>query len=77
MKDWFDSIDSRNKAQAKYDKKNTVGFYMKLNVHTDTDIIRWLWRQRSKQGAVKQLIREAIEKEHTEKTTPTVPSSKR
>ena len=77
MKDWLDSIDSRNKAQAKYDKKNTVGFYMKLNIHTDMDIIRWLWKQRSKQGAVKQLIRDAIEKENTVNTTPAVSSYKR
>ena len=41
MKDWLDSIDARSRAQSKYDKKNTVGVYMKLNIHTDMDIIRW------------------------------------
>ncbi len=60
MGDWLDALESRNKKQAKYDKNNTTGFYMKLNVHTDMDIIRWLWAQRSKQGAIKQLIREDI-----------------
>ncbi len=60
MRDWIDSIQAHTKAQAKYDKGNTVGFYMKLNIHTDMDIIRWLWCQRSKQGAVKALIREEI-----------------
>ena len=41
MKDWIDSIKTRTKAQSKYDKENTVGFYMKLNIHTDQDIIPW------------------------------------
>lgn len=60
MKDWIDSIEARTKAQTKYDKKNTVGFYMKLNIHTDQDVIRWLWSQTSKQGAIKELIRKEI-----------------
>ena len=63
MRDWLESIEARNRAQSKYDKKNTVGFYMKLNIHTDADIIKWLWRQRSKQGAIKRLIREEISRE--------------
>lgn len=60
MRDWIDSIQARTNAQAKYDKNNTSGFYMKLNTHTDLDIIRWLQGQTSKQGAVKKLIREEI-----------------
>lgn len=60
MKDWIDSIEARTKAQSKYDKKNTVGFYMKLNIHTDGDIIRWLWSQPSKQGSIKRLVREEL-----------------
>jgi len=63
MKDWIDSIQAHTAAQAKYDKGNTVGLYMKLNIHTDADIIHWLWKQRSKQGAVKKLIREEIVRE--------------
>lgn len=70
MKDWLDSIDARTKSQSKYDKKNTVGFYMKLNLHTDRDIIRWLWAQPSKQGSIKRLIREEINRNPTEKTSP-------
>ena len=46
MADWLDSIEARNKAQAKYDKSHTAGFYMKLNTRTDSDIIRWLWGDR-------------------------------
>lgn len=63
MKDWLDSIQSRNKAQAKYDKEHTQGLYIKLNLKTDLDIIQWLWKQSSKQGAIKQLIREEIKRE--------------
>ena len=62
MKDWLESVESRNKKQAKYDKEHTVGFYMKLNTKTDSDIIKWLWTQKSKQGAIKKLIREEIER---------------
>ena len=70
MRDWIDSIQARTQAQAKYDKTNTTGFYMKLNIHTDLDIIRWLWKQPSKQGAVKKLIREEIVREKSEDSRP-------
>ena len=66
MRDWIDSIQAHTQAQAKYDKNNTIGFYMKLNIHTDLDIIRWLWKQPSKQGAVKKLIREEIARKKSE-----------
>ena len=65
--DWLDSIAARNQAQAKYDKKNTGGVYCKFNIHTDMDIIRWLWKQRSKQGSIKRLIREELAKEEQKK----------
>ena len=60
MTDWLDSTESKNKAQAKYDKAHTVGFYMKLNTRTDSDIIYWLWGQASNQGSIKRLIRDEI-----------------
>lgn len=66
MKDWIESIESRNRKQAKYDKEHTSGFYMKLNTRTDADIIQWLWAQPSKQGAIKRLIREEIARSHSE-----------
>ena len=49
--------------QKKYDKENTVQMKLKLNKNTDTDILEWLDKQPTKQGAIKKLIREAIEKE--------------
>lgn len=64
MKDWIDSIQARTKAQAKYDKEHTKGIYIKLNLSTDADIIRWFWKQPSKQGAVKRLVREEIAREN-------------
>lgn len=60
--EWGMTPFSQLKAQSKYDKEHTVGFYMKLNVHTDQDIIHWLWKQESKQGAIKQLIRKELKK---------------
>ena len=64
--DWIESIEARNRKQAKYDKENTVGIYMKLNIHTDRDIIRWFWGQPSKQGAIKRLIREEIARQSSD-----------
>ena len=50
-------------AQAKYDKDNTVRYALKLNKTTDADVIKWLAEQKSMQGAIKQLIRNAIDVE--------------
>ena len=58
------ATNQHTKAQMKYDKVHTTGFYMKLNKATDEDILDWLSRQESKQGAIKQLIRNEIAKAH-------------
>lgn len=58
--DWGMTPFSQVQAQNKYDKEHTTGFYMKLNLNKDQDIIRWLRQQRNKQGAIKQLIRKEI-----------------
>ncbi len=60
MKTKEELVQARTKAQAKYDKGHTTGFYMKLNIATDEDILSWLEKQGSKQGAIKKLIREEI-----------------
>lgn len=62
MRDWIDTCMARSASRAKYDQEHTRGVYMKLNLRTDLDIIRWLERQPSKQGAIKRLIREEIER---------------
>lgn len=46
------------RAQAKYDKDNTVQLKLKLNKKTDADIIDYLSRQENKQGFIKTIIRE-------------------
>ena len=61
MAGWGITSESQARAQARYDAAHTVRISLKLNIHTDQDIIRWLQRQVSKQGAIKQLIREKIE----------------
>lgn len=61
MAGWGITSESQVRAQARYDAVHTVRISLKLNIHTDQDIIRWLQRQVSKQGAIKQLIREKIE----------------
>lgn len=66
--DWLDSLEARNRAQAKYDKEHTKGVYMKLNLRTDIDIIRWMWAQHSVQGSIKRLIREDISRKNEEKS---------
>lgn len=50
------------KASRKYDKENTVQFNLKLNLNTDKDIIEKLNTVESKQGYIKNLIREDINK---------------
>ena len=48
------------RAQAKYDKDNTVQIKLKLNKKTDADIIDYLSRQENKQCFIKTIIREFI-----------------
>lgn len=50
------------RAQAKYDKDNTVQITLKLNKKTDKDIIDWLYDESNKQGYIKSLIRADIER---------------
>ena len=49
--------DYKARANAKYDKTNTKGVYLKLNKNTDADIIERLEKVENKQGYIKQLIR--------------------
>lgn len=49
-------------AQTRYDAKNTIGIYLKLNKSTDADILKQLYSQPNKQGYIKALIRADIQK---------------
>lgn len=60
------STEAEKRASAKYDKEFAKGLYIKLNIRTDQDIIRWLWRQSNKQGAIKALIRADIARQQKE-----------
>lgn len=50
-------------AQERYDANNTTRFYLKLNNNTDSDIIAKLNSVPSKQGYIKECIRQAMKEE--------------
>ena len=54
--------ESYRRAVEKYDAQNTVQFKMKLNLNTDADIIQRLNEVGNKQGYIKALIRDDIQK---------------
>lgn len=51
---------SRTEIQAKYDKKNTRSYTLKLNLSTDKDIIEKLGSVDNMQGYIKEVIRKDI-----------------
>ena len=50
--------------KAARDKLYTKHYGMKLNTNTDADVIAWLDKQPSIQGAIKAAVRAQIEKEN-------------
>lgn len=56
------SKEARNRAQARYNKANTTQMIVKFNHRTETDILEHLRKQPNKQGFIKRLIREDMEK---------------
>jgi hypothetical protein len=55
--------EAQYRAQKKYDATHTKQFQMKLHLENDKDILEWLEKQPSKQGAIKELIRKQIREE--------------
>lgn len=56
-------LESKKRANARSDKKNTVGKYLKLMKSTDADIINWLSRNDEPFNTyIKRLIREDMQK---------------
>ena len=53
------------RAQAKYDKDNTVQVKLKLNKKTDDDIIKRLSETDNVQGYIKELIRLDISRDNS------------
>lgn len=56
--------DARKRAVSKYDANNTISFAIKLNKHTDCDIIEKLNSLDNRQGYIKALIRKDINPDH-------------
>ena len=52
--------EAQKKASIKYDKANTKGLYLKLNINTDSDILERLEEVENKQNYIKRLIRNDI-----------------
>lgn len=55
-------MNRKSEIQAKSDKKNCTGVYLKLSNGPDADILEQLSRQENKQGYIKALIRADIAK---------------
>jgi hypothetical protein len=49
--------------QERYDRAHIRRITLKLNITHDADILSWLDSQANKQGAIKRLVREQIERE--------------
>lgn len=54
--------ESQIRAVKKFKKENVVRCYVDLNKNTDVDILEYLTKVRSKQGTIKQAIREHMAK---------------
>lgn len=57
--------NSHSIAQAKYDSTHCKYYTLKMNLETDSDVIEKLSSVESKQGYIKQLIREDIARTRT------------
>jgi uncharacterized protein (DUF4415 family) len=55
---------AEKRTKEKYDSKNTVQIKLKLNLKTDKDILEALKRSGNKQGYIKRLIREDLQKKN-------------
>ena len=56
------ATEAQRKAQRRYDARNTRQVHIKLNVRTDKDVLEKLDEVQSKQGYIKRLIREDLER---------------
>lgn len=60
--DQEEKMDSRTRANLRYQKKNIKQMKLDLNRNTDSDIIDFLDQCKNKQGYIKKLIREDMKK---------------
>ena len=54
--------EAQLRIQNRYKKKNVVRLGLELNRNTDSDILEFLEKVENKQGLIKQLIREHMNK---------------
>ena len=54
--------EAQRRAQRRYDEKNTRQVHIKLNLRTDKDVLARLDEVQSKQGYIKRLIRDDLER---------------
>ena len=53
-------MNKASERQARYDATHTYRVHLKLNKETDKDVIAWIEKQDSKQGAIKEAIKAKI-----------------
>lgn len=56
------ATEAQKRASIAYDKTHTKGFYIKLNINTDSDVIAVLESVPNRQGYIKELIRADLAK---------------
>lgn len=56
------ATEAQKRAVAKYDADNTKKIVLKLNLKTDADILQRLQEVETKQGYIKRLIRDDIQR---------------
>ena len=56
------ATEAQRRAQRRYDEKNTRQVHIKLNLRTDKDVLERLDDVPSKQGYIKRLIRDDLER---------------
>lgn len=66
MKEGIIMAKKHSLAQARYDSTHCRTYNLKLNISTDSDIIAKLDSMESKQGYIKQLIREDLTRTRTD-----------
>lgn len=67
---WGTTSEAQLRTQARYDSEHTKSVSLKLNNRTDQDILQWLCKQKSKQGAIKQAIRDEIANQEVQSLPP-------
>lgn len=61
------ATEAQRKATARYDAANTTSIRLKMNINTEMDIIERLEEVGNKNGYIKQLIRDDINRQRNEK----------